>query len=209
MAGRVLSPVEHHVTSGVAIANMSPTWEQPVASLGSMINDRIADGVKLLETPIYTDPNAVIFKAHDKILKRDVAIKVPNLPISGDQSIAKVFFDNMRLAAQLKHRNIISVYGGLLVEHLPLLILEYVHGVTLNTVIEKTDIQPLIKIKRYLLEIGSALMYAHRKGFIHHRLRPHNILIDDEGSPIITPFRIVDMEEEKQPYSYKTDQFIY
>jgi len=151
--------------------------------------------------PTYLDfgRTSYVYRAEDPALKRSVAIKVfnPYANIQGsdgaiftEQQLRERFAREMEEVADLKHRNVMGVYAGRQDGELPFVVLEFVNGIRLDAVIRKTGVQPLRKVCKFVSEIAHALSYAHQKGYIRHKLCPSNILIDKEGHPVISPFRI-------------------
>jgi len=139
-----------------------------------------------------------VYRAQDPDLMRTVAIKVFNPfatvrgpdgePIRTDQ-LRNRFVEEMTRVAELKHRNVMGVYTGIQEVEYPFVVLEFVSGIHLDKVIQKTGVQPLRKVCKFVSEIADALSYAHQMGYLHHELSPTNILIDKEGHPVISPFR--------------------
>ncbi|MFN0054223.1 MAG: TIR domain-containing protein [Planctomycetales bacterium] len=151
-----------------------------------MLRDRLHENFELGEC-IHSDDFETLFVARDRNMGRDVAIKVPNLPAYEADVVARRFYRKMQAVSLLNHSSIIPVHAGFLIDHLPILVMGYVRGVTLEELIDRTGAQPLRKIRRLLSEVGEALNYSHRYRANHHRLRPSSILYDDDGNAMITP----------------------
>jgi serine/threonine-protein kinase len=133
---------------------------------------------------------ATVFLAHDIALDRKVAIKVmaPHL-LEGD-GMAERFKLEARTAAQLSHPHIIPIYAVRETESTLFFVMKYVEGKTLDEIIKRTGPLPIPMIKDVLSKVGSALGYAHRRDVIHRDVKPGNIMIDEEGTPIVTDFGI-------------------
>ncbi len=189
------------MSNAIVLAN-----ESRICKLRDQIDYLIGNNIDIQEPYIGIDPTSILFRGYDKVLGRDVGIKVPNIYRDNGEVIAATFYDKMRSVAQLKHSNIVAVHGGLLLDNVPLLILEYINGITLDKVIIKTGKQPLRRILKFIEEIGGALAYAHRRNFAHHYLRPDNILVNSEGSPVITPFRSIGKEQDPPPSLLENDE---
>ncbi len=177
-------------------------WQ--VLGLRRMVADRVKQQFKIGDI-VHCDDEEILFRAYDLNLERDVTLKVPNLPTYEANMSVDAFRAKMRAVSKLKHPNIQSVYGGVVLEQMPILILEYVPGLTLRTLIRVAGPQPLSRITNFLRHIASALEYAQRRRSVHCRLQPDNVMIDDEGEPVINPFRIMG-DDPTSPLIRREDQ---
>lgn len=170
--------------------------EKRLQEAKQMLQDRLGEQFDLCEC-IDSDANETLFRARDRMLHREVAIKIPNLPPCEAEVMASKFYKKMRAVSMINHHNVVPVFGGFRIDHLPILVMGYIPGVTLAELIEKTGAQPLRKIRQLLIEVGSALEYSHRRGAIHHRLRPSNILLDEDGNSVVTPMNFAHVETRR------------
>lgn len=145
---------------------------------------------------IFSDSKTVVLSGWDILLNRPVAIKTwrmsskeQNHYLKGEKDQASII-KKLQFAADLKHRGIITVYSAGIVEEICYIILEYIPGISIERLIQSTGIQPYRRIKSIIQNVGDALLYAHKKGFFHHNLDTTNIMIDLEGLPMVSPFRI-------------------
>jgi serine/threonine protein kinase len=146
----------------------------------------------MIESVIRTGDKYVVFRARDQTLRRQVAVKALDATGATPEKRSlrlKKFQRSMQLAASLKHRNIVEVYAGRKNDDLAYVVLEFVDGPRLDEILQTTGVQPFRKVRNFIREIGGALDYAHRKGYLHLNLRPTAILVDKEGQPVISPFR--------------------
>ncbi len=129
-----------------------------------------------------------VYLAHDRVLERDVAIKIlrADLNISDDQRTA--LFDRMRqearASARLRHTNIVGLHD--MGEHPELglfLVFEYVEGPSLKDCIGSGGVGPkaAAAIAR---EVGSALRTAHDAGVLHRDIKPENIIVSKGGAKV-------------------------
>jgi len=142
---------------------------------------------------------AIVYKAFDTHLERDVAVKV----IRTDQfapaileKILKRFEREAKLLAKLSHPNIVGVIDYGEYENIPYLVMEYLPSGTLKERLGKPI--PADEAARLLLPIARALDSAHRQGMIHRDVKPSNILITNDGEPMLTDFgiaKLLDAEE--------------
>ncbi len=136
----------------------------------------------------------VVWRATDVRLERTVAIK-QILPQPG---VSETERDNMRQramreaknAARFQHPNAIVVFD--IAEHNgdPCLVMEYLEGPSLSTILAEEGTLPLGRVARIGEQVASALVAAHRAGIVHRDVKPGNILIDETGTAKITDFGI-------------------
>ncbi|MGO9124642.1 MAG: protein kinase domain-containing protein [Terriglobales bacterium] len=122
----------------------------------------------------------VVYRAHDTRLDRDVAIKV--LPTDRPLSeTAKKRFQREALAASaLNHPNIITIYEVGSEEGTDFIVMEYVRGATLSSLLKRRPLG-IAEATRYCVQIAEALAKAHASGIIHRDLKPGNIMITEDG----------------------------
>ena len=128
----------------------------------------------------------VVWKARDTKLDRLVAVKFPR-PGVLDEGASRRFIREARMAASLRHPNIVAIYDIGNWKNSTYLVSEYVEGEDLATLLEKREIN-LKDALTLSVTIADALQHAHEAGIIHRDLKPHNILIDHKGEPRITDF---------------------
>ena len=151
------------------------------------------DGKYVLERRLGEGGMGIVYKAHHKFLKTTRAIKTIKLSLIGnDTSFVKRFHQEAMAAAAIGHPNIISVLDyGLLEEKIPYIVMEFVEGVSLESVIiEKGRFAPAEALE-YMQVITSALGAAHKHGIVHRDLKPLNIMIESGGS-VREQIRILD-----------------
>ena len=133
---------------------------------------------------------AVVFLAHETSLARKVAIKVMSPGLLLDDGMIDRFRHEAITIAHLHHPNIVSLYSVRQAEGLHFFVMQYVHGRSLEQVIELGGRLPVPVVRSILSQVGSALTYAHRSRVIHRDIKPANILIDGDGNAVVTDFGI-------------------
>ncbi len=151
------------------------------------------DGKYVLERRLGEGGMGIVYKAHHKFLKTTRAIKTIKLNLIGnDTSFVKRFHQEAMAAAAIDHPNIISVLDyGLLEETIPYIVMEFVEGVSLETVIINKGRFAPPEALEYMQVITSALGAAHKHGIVHRDLKPLNIMIESGGS-VREQIRILD-----------------
>lgn len=126
---------------------------------------------------------AVVYHARERELGRDVAIKVVHQTHVNDGEAVERLAREARLVAQLRHPNIVTLYGTRRLGDGSLaLIMQYVPGRTLKAAIREDGPLPLATVESVLREMALALHYAHqRQGLVHRDVKPENIYLDTEG----------------------------
>ena len=163
------------------------------STFNSLPGDLALEGKYVLERRLGEGGMGIVYKAHHKFLKTTRAIKTIKLDLIGnDASFVKRFHQEAMAAAAIGHPNIIAVLDyGLLQEKIPYIVMEFVEGVSLETlIISKTRFTPLEALE-YMQVITSALAAAHKHGIVHRDLKPLNIMIESGGS-VREQIRILD-----------------
>ena len=136
---------------------------------------------------------ARVFLGRDEVLDRPVAVKVLN-PLHGGTDIGERFQREGRTAARLAHPNIVQVYDAGEAEldgrEAPYIVMEYVPGGDLKELIDRRGRLSGAELSRLGGEVCSGLVHAHERGVIHLDIKPHNILVDENGHAKVTDFGI-------------------
>ena len=138
---------------------------------------------------------ATVFLAHDISLDRKVAIKVMAPHLLEGEGMAERFKLEARTAAQLSHPHIIPIYAVRETDTTLYFIMKFIEGRGLDEIIKRTAPLPIPMVKEILTKVGAALGYAHRRDVVHRDVKPGNVMIDEEGTPIVTDFGIAKVAE--------------
>ena len=134
---------------------------------------------------------ATVYKAADKILKRNVAVKILRDEFTTDEEFIKRFEVEAQSAARLTHPNIVSIYDVGVEDNLHYIVMELIQGKTLKEIIlEEKGPLPWKWSVNVTIQIASALETAHRNNIIHRDIKPHNIIITEDGIAKVTDFGI-------------------
>jgi serine/threonine-protein kinase len=131
---------------------------------------------------------ARVYRARQKHLDRDVAIKVLPPFYASDQSFVDRFELEARSLARLTHPHIVVVHDAGDEQGLLYIIMEYVAGGTLREYM--TQSMSLREVTRIIKEVASALTYAHERGIIHRDVKPVNVLMDESKRAVLSDFGI-------------------
>ncbi len=149
---------------------------------------RVLDGRYEIVRRLARGGMATVYLATDRRLSRTVAIKVMHEGLGDDQEFARKFDREARAAARLSHPNIVSVFDQGLDGGRPYIVMEYVEGRTLRTIVTtEAPLDPLRALD--LIEpIVAAVASAHTAGLIHRDVKPENVLISDRGRVKVVDF---------------------
>ncbi len=151
----------------------------------SLLNDRYQ-----LQDTLGTGGMAVVYKARDLMLERNVAVKVLREDFSKDPAFRERFRQEARAAANLSHPNIVTVHDfGLDQGHL-FIVMEYMPGRDLKTLIKQKERFSVSEALELMIQACGGIGYAHRAGLVHCDVKPHNMLVTPEGRLKVTDFGI-------------------
>ncbi len=133
---------------------------------------------------------AEVYKAKCHLLNRFVSVKVLKKEYSQDKDFVEKFKREATSAASLSDNNIVNIYDVGTEDNINYIVMEYVKGKTLKEIIlqqGKLDYSSAISIA---LQIAKALECAHRNNIVHRDIKPHNILVTEDGVVKVTDFGI-------------------
>jgi len=133
---------------------------------------------------------AIVFKAKEKQLDREVAIKVLPFSLAFDKEFVERFQREARTSARLEHPNIIPIYRVGKSGRIIYFVMKFLRGKPLSSILASRGSLPPVEIKRILAEVGRALAYAHKKEIVHRDIKPDNIMFDEHGHAVVTDFGI-------------------
>ena len=133
---------------------------------------------------------ATVYKARCHVLNRNVAVKVLKEEFTTDAEFVKRFNIEAQAAASLSHPNIVSIYDVGNEGEIYYIVMELVQGKTLKEIITDDGILPWKWTVNIAIQIASALEVAHRNNIVHRDIKPHNIIITENGTAKVTDFGI-------------------
>lgn len=133
---------------------------------------------------------AIVYKAKDRLLKRFIAVKILKPEFVQDIKFVENFRKESHAAASLSHPNIVSIYDVGQEGNINYIVMELVSGKTLNELIKEEAPMDYRKAADITKQVASGLSAAHKKGIVHRDVKPHNILMTEDGIAKITDFGI-------------------
>lgn len=133
---------------------------------------------------------AIVYKGRDTVLNRLVTIKVLRPEYTSDDDFIRRFRREAQAVASLSHPNIVSIYDVGREDGIHYLVMEYVDGEDLKSVIRREGTLAPDRAVQVARQISEALEHAHENNIVHRDVKPHNILLTKSGRPKLTDFGI-------------------
>lgn len=133
---------------------------------------------------------AMVYRANDRMLERDVAIKVLKADYTKDPTFRERFRQEAKAAANLAHPNIVTVYDFGYHEKRLYIVMEHVPGKDLNTIIHEKGRLEINLGLDLAIKACKGIGYAHRAGLVHCDVKPHNLLVTPDSQLKVTDFGI-------------------
>jgi len=154
-----------------------------------VIGDVIAGRYDLQEV-VGTGGMSTVYRAHDRLLERTVALKVLHPHYGIDTEHAQRFRHEARAVAQLSHPNIVTVIDRGESGERQYIVFEYVDGENLKQLSGRRGPLPVREALDLTLQIAGGLAFAHAHGIVHRDVKPQNVLVDADGRAQVTDFGI-------------------
>ena len=139
---------------------------------------------------------AFVYKARDKQLQRNVAIKTLKPNYVNQEKFVDRFRREAQTAANLNHPNIVQIFDWG-IEDEPYFVMEYIEGNTLTSIISGNRTVGLNDILYIGSQVANGLKEAHKRGLVHRDIKPGNIMITPDGKVKVTDFGIVSLQNEE------------
>ncbi|TAH64063.1 MAG: Stk1 family PASTA domain-containing Ser/Thr kinase [Gottschalkiaceae bacterium] len=133
---------------------------------------------------------ALVYKARCRLLNRFVAIKILRSEFINDEEFINKFRRESQAAASLSHPNIVSIYDVGVEDNVYYIVMEYVNGKTLKQYIREQGKLSIEESLDIAIKIAEALSHAHENHIVHRDIKPHNILVTEDGRVKVTDFGI-------------------
>jgi eukaryotic-like serine/threonine-protein kinase len=152
---------------------------------GDVVEDRYA-----VEQLVGAGGMSSVFRAHDRVLERPVALKVLHERLMAQQDVVDRFTREAKLVAGLSHHNIVAVIDRGDHDGRPFIVFEYIDGENLKQLVGRTGPLPVERALELAIEIAHGLTFAHQMGFVHRDVKPQNVLLNGKGEAKVTDFGI-------------------
>ncbi|MBT2233147.1 serine/threonine-protein kinase [Nonomuraea sp. NEAU-A123] len=138
-----------------------------------------------------------VWRAHDELLDREVAVKEVIVSGPRHEELAARTMREARIAARLSHPHIAAIYDVVLVDERPWIVLQLIPARSLAQVIAERGPLPVATVTRIGLELLDALRAAHAAGVLHRDIKPANILLTDDEHAVLTDFGLATTVDEE------------
>src|SRR5438105_6771890 len=173
---------------GLDLAATPIQTPQEVTEL-ELVREQLKDEYEILDE-LGRGGMAIVFKAREKQLDRDVAIKVLPFSLAFDKEFVERFQREARTSAKLEHPGIIPIYRVGKAGRVIYFVMKFLRGKPLSSVLAARGTLPPSEIRMILLQVARALAYAHKSGIVHRDIKPDNIMFDEHGHAVLTDFGI-------------------
>ena len=167
--------------------------------LGTMLDDRY----EILEI-IGKGGMAIVYKAFDHRLGRNVAVKVLKDDYALDEEFRRRFQNESQAVAMLSHPNIVSVYDMGRSGSTEYIVMELVEGINLKQYMNSKGVLTWKEALHFASQICRALSHAHSKGIVHRDIKPHNIMVEKNGSVKVADFGIARLQDSQNTATQET-----
>src|SRR6266516_5533001 len=160
-----------------------------VATLTPVVGELIA-GRYELEELVGSGGMSSVYRAHDRLLERPVALKILHEQFTRDDDYVERFRREARAVARLTHPNIVTVIDRGEQDDRQFIVFEYVDGLNLKELLEQEGTLSPRDAIELVLQVARGLAFAHEQGLVHRDVKLQNVIIDAEGSAKVTDFGI-------------------
>ncbi len=151
---------------------------------------KVVDGRYTVREVIGIGGMAIVLKAYDNIMNRDVALKILNDELHSDEDAIRRFVNESKAVAMLSEPHIVSIYDVAFTDTLQYIAMEFVDGTTLKDYMKNKLPLSVQEALHYTEQILMGLEHAHEKGIVHQDIKPQNILLLDGGHIKVADFGI-------------------
>ncbi len=163
--------------------------------MDSLLGHRLG-GKYEIQSEIGRGGMGIVYRAHDTMLRRTVAVKVLSPQLAADSTFVQRFRPEAVAAANLRHPNIVTIYDvgedALSGQAIHYIVMENVEGETLDRLLQRQR-RPLTlhQTDEIIRQVADALHYAHERGMIHRDVKPSNIMLSPDGHVTLMDFGLV------------------
>jgi hypothetical protein len=131
-----------------------------------------------------------VYRAHDTLLERDVALKILHEHYTADDEYVERFRREARAVAQLSHPNIVTVIDRGEEDGRQFIVFEFIDGKTLKDCLEDGGPMSVRRALELAIQVARGLAFAHDNGLVHRDVKPQNVILNGDGQAKVTDFGI-------------------
>jgi serine/threonine-protein kinase len=151
---------------------------------------KVISGRYELEELVGSGGMSGVYRAHDRLLERKVALKILHQRYGEDAEYLERFRREARAVARLSHPNIVTVIDRGVDDDRQFIVFEYIEGEDLKQRVDRAGPLPVGQVIELGVQIARALAFAHERGIVHRDVKPQNVLLNGEGAVKVTDFGI-------------------
>jgi serine/threonine protein kinase len=138
----------------------------------------------------------VVYQAEHRLMERPVALKVINRKLVSNNKAIERFRLEVKAAAKLSHRNIVTAHDAEQEGDLHFLVMEFVDGESLAETVKRRGLLPLIHVCNYIVQVAQGLQHAFEQGMVHRDIKPQNLMRTPKGTIKILDFGLARFASE-------------
>jgi tRNA A-37 threonylcarbamoyl transferase component Bud32 len=154
-----------------------------------MVGDVLAERYEL-EKLVGSGGMSSVYRAHDQVLDRKVALKVLHQRLTSEEEYVERFRREALMVAGLLHQNIVTVIDRGEDAGCPFIVFEFVAGENLKELVNREGPLPIDRAVELAVQIARGLAFAHSNGYVHRDVKPQNVLLNGDGEAKVTDFGI-------------------
>ena len=134
-----------------------------------------------------------VYKARHLMMDRTVALKIINRELVRKAEVVNRFHREVKAAAQLSHPNIVTAHDAEHFGDVHLMVMEYVDGVNLSEKIKELGSMSIDEACEVIRQVANGLQHAHEQGLVHRDIKPHNLMVTEDGTVKILDFGLASL----------------
>ena len=154
-----------------------------------MVGELLAERYELEEL-VGSGGMSSVYRAHDSVLDRKVALKVLHQRLTAEEEYVERFRREALMVAGLLHQNIVTVIDRGEDRGRPFIVFEYVAGENLKELVTREGPLPVDRAVELAMQVARGLAFAHANGYVHRDVKPQNVLLNGDGEAKVTDFGI-------------------
>ena len=170
------------------------TLRERLTAAGEDIVDEKNFGPYMLVEPLNESRTGVIYKAKHRSMGRIVALKVLSRQATSSPQFVERFERKMKILGRLSHANLVSAHEAGQRQGTYYLVMEYVDGQNLQSLLKTSGPLPVATAADYILQAARGLAYAQREGVFHRNVKPSNLMVDRNGVVKVVGFGLAHVE---------------
>lgn len=171
----------HGATIGVAKCAAAVEQQSPLAALADHPRYEIID-------LIAKGGMGEVFRAKHRMMDRTVAVKVIKDEFTRNPEAVERFHREVKTAAHLSHRNVVTAYDAEQADGVHFLVMEYVDGENLADLVKDSGRLTVGQACNYAQQVALGMQHAHGEGMVHRDMKPHNLMLTKDGTVKILDF---------------------